>query len=246
MNQYLCIFVIFILFFFVYEDYKLGSQCKEPEVIEFLSTQPNKNILVVGAVHGDEPGPVKGIERFINTYSQLFQNANVYFIPKANVEGLEKNTRYLPCKSIGFPLIYDINRHFGKDKTNPIINKILEIGEKCNYVIDFHEGYGFHLENPNSTIGSTIIPNENDEAKSLAHEVVDELNPKLGLEGNKRFAYYDKSNIKHTLRWYYNNTDKKYLLVELTGKLDKQPLELRNNQAFIILEIIFRKLSIIQ
>ena len=109
-------------------------------------------------------------------------------------------------------------------------------GEKCDYVIDFHEVTV--LENPNNS--STIIPNEND-GKSLAHEV-DELNQ---FDCNKHLLT-DKSNIKHTLRWYYNNTDKKYLLVELTGKLDKQPLELRNNQAFIILEIIFRKLSIIQ
>ena len=79
---------------FVYKDYK-SLNVKNLRLLNFYLH--NKKIFLLGAVQGDEPGPVKGIERFINKYSQLFQNANVYFIQKGNVEGWKKYK--IPCKS---------------------------------------------------------------------------------------------------------------------------------------------------
>ncbi len=237
------IFIILLKFILYYENF-LISQCPLPKVITYRSGTPKINILVIGGVHGDEPGPTQAIDNFINDYSKQFKNANIYFIPRVNINGLERNWRYLPCKSSVIKP-YDINRNFGKDKNNKIINKILEIGSICDYIIDFHEAFGFYKETPNKTLGSTIIPNINKDAINFAHYIVDEVNKNLNLKGFKQFSFYNKTEVKHTHGWYYNYTDKKYILVEITGKLNKQPLQLRQEQSYEILKIIFKKLSII-
>ena len=137
-----------------------------------------------------------------------------------------------------------MNRQFGKNKPYKIIDTITKLVKQCDIIIDFHEGYDFHIQNPQS-IGSTIIPNKNKEAIKIGKQLVKDINNTI-KDKQKHFVFLQKLNISNSLRWYLQKyKQKQYLLIELTGIDDKQPLEIRVSQTKFFLIKIFKLKNII-
>jgi hypothetical protein len=109
------------------------------------------------------------------------------------------NSRYIPH-------IGDLNRKFptkinyDKCKLNPIIKKILNFIKEADFIIDFHEGWGYYKNN-NGSIGSTITPTNTELSNNIAEIVYNNLNKTI-IDTKKKFTilidddYKIKSNFK--------------------------------------------------
>ena len=206
-------------------------------------------VLIIGGVHGNEPAPAYGIEEFLKKYKSKI-HGNVTFLPRVNSEGILQNTRFLPCKST-LLINYDINRHFKyNEEVNEFQKNLIQIVDDHDFILDFHEAYDFHIKNSNS-VGSAFLPANNYQDIKKINFLQDlsiYLKKKIDmsiLDKNKKFSVItnDKYDIKNTLRDYCEKSNKLYILVEITGQEDKQPMELRKDQTKVILESFLRKLN---
>lgn len=138
--------------------------------------EPGPTVMVLGGVHGDEPAGALAADQIRHwpvTRGQLV------VVPRANVSALKKGTRRTPGveKSLG-----DLNRNFpraGKTeaprgpRAEALWNLITQV--KPDWVLDLHEGYHFHQQNPKS-VGSTVIHSGSPEARRAARLMVRAVN----------------------------------------------------------------------
>ena len=234
------LFLIFLFNYNIYNKNNFSNKCKQLNIIKFKFSNSPK-IVVISGVHGNEPGPILGIEKFINDNfinQKKVKRGNIIFIPRVNFEGIEKNTRNYPCVNNN----YDINRHFYDTIQNQPNKKILEIIKNSDFVLDLHEGYDFHLKNKKS-VGSTIIYVDfpNNYSKNIAKFIIIDLNNTIKTDFKKFVIMPEKErSVKNTLSYYCNIKNINYNLVEITGQNNKQPIELRNKQAYIIVNSLFK------
>ena len=213
------------------------NKCKDLNIIHFNMTNTPK-IVIIGGVHGNEYGPVYGIEKFIeNNFikNKNIKEGNIIFIPKVNDEGFEKS-RYYTCLDNK----YDINRHFNKENKNKNIQKILETIQNSDFVIDFHEGFDFHKIN-NTSIGSTIKYLNTPKSEKICNHLINNINKTI-IEINKKFTPIKEKDryIKNSLSDYCNLNNIDYNLIEITGQNNKQHLDIRIKQTIIILNSLFK------
>lgn len=252
----LLVFLILITYFFnknTKSNFSNSSMCPPIDIISIKKYNPyslyNK-ILVLGGVHGNECGPSFGIEEFYKQNNNKL-NGNITFIPRVNSEGIKINSRYLPCKSNSL-VKYDINRNFTTNETNEFQQKLINIVNEHDIILDFHEGYDFHRINSKS-IGSTIIPGNNYSNKKIffnvnkiSNELLKAINKTIEKKERKfTILTTDKFDIKNTLRDYCEKINKPYILIEITGQdSNLQSLESRKNQSKIILEQFLKELNV--
>nr|QFG74702.1 MAG: core-2/I-branching enzyme [Megaviridae environmental sample] len=228
---------------FQYENFLSKSNidyCNYLNITNFHKSDYPK-IVVIAGVHGDEYGPVYGVEKFIELYKDLFKVGNIYFIPRVNYIGIKQNVRNLPCKE-GY---YDINRNFYDSNNSYIEKTIMNLIKNSDFILDFHEGYDFHKKNNNS-VGSTILPVINEHSMNIAQLLVDNLNKKIKIS-SKKFTVLTEShfNIKNTLRDYCNTKNLNYNLVEITGQKNAQHIDIRIEQTINVLNSLFNYYSIL-
>ena len=66
------------------------------------------------------------------------------------------------------------------------------------------------------------------------------------IDNKKKFTFSAKhKEIEGTLYVYCKNANKNYLLVEITGQNNVQPIELRVNQVIFIINILLEKLGMV-
>jgi predicted deacylase len=143
--------------------------------------------------------------------------------------GLTSNSRNNPLGD------FDINRSC-PDKTylNTALTKIID---KADWVIDLHEGWGFHKLDRRS-VGSGVYAGNTEDAKALADRLIREINKHIS-DPIKQFVTFEIPSVKGSLRDYCNSKSKHYILVETSGINNIQPLSTRiNQQSFLISDII--------
>ena len=215
------------------------SECESFEIIYYKDGIKNKidennlpqiDLLFIAGVHGNEYGPTLGIEDYLKENGTKLKG-NLVFIPRVNISGIDKKVRYMDCLGEN----YNVNRHFKKN-TNKFQKRILNLVNKSNITLDFHEAYDFHIINKNS-IGSTIMVSNHNKLQKLGKILIDEINKTI-TDKNKKFIYLNNSkyDIKNSLLNYCKLNNKLYFLIEITGQNNKQPLELRKEQTRIILD----------
>ena len=161
-----------------------------------------------------------------------------------NSQGIIKNTRYLPCKT-NFLYKYDINRYYGKLSLNNIHNNIIKIISDADFILDFHEGYDYHIVNPNS-IGSTISTSKRSGITlNIANLIQKNLNKTIKNKKKHFLVRTYEENIKYSLRHYCQNNNLNYNLIEITGQNNIQPINLRIKQTINVLETVFKYYKII-
>jgi len=231
----LCILILIIIYIIFacktderYEGITMNT-INNIEVYSMYSGKSGPCIGLLGGVHGNEPAGTVFIEHLVNT-KYIPSEGSIIAIPRANPFGLQNKKRY----QNNHILTKDINRNFEKGGGIDMTSQaIITAFEHCDIVIDFHEGWGYHISNHNS-IGSSLEPSGS-LSKKIAINTVKLLNNDIHNPA-KKFVIRNNAScgIPNTLGCYMKEHGREYILVETTGQNNVQPLYLRVNQAYTI------------
>ncbi|WP_368029226.1 M99 family carboxypeptidase catalytic domain-containing protein [Arcobacter sp. s6] len=132
------------------------------ELFKKESNEKGNTLLIIGGIHGDEPGGYFA-PAFLEKYYEI-KSGNVWVIPDLNADSIMANNR---------GLYNDMNRKFSTiEKSDPdydTVTKVKEIilDKKVDLILNLHDGYGFYrnkyenaIFNPNAWGQATIIDQE--------------------------------------------------------------------------------------
>lgn len=236
--------------------YMINKICDSPDSLEYYiydSKNTGPTIAIIGGTHGNEPIgsiAIKNLIKKLNDKTIILERGKLILIPSVNYCALRLNIRMIP--GIG-----DMNRKYPKivgiNNTDcPITNKILNLIKDTDFILDFHEGWGFHHKTKRS-MGSTITPTNTNISNDISEIIYDNIN-KIIVDDYKKFKIFVNDNkylkdhnkysqlndIKGSLRYYANINHKNYVLIEITGQNNVQPLEVRKQQADLIINIVLQ------
>lgn len=207
-------------------------ELKSKEVIKvyFSKGQGNKNVLIIGGFHGEEPQGCLAINNFLKNFNPKikFKN-NAYFLPCFNPDGLKRNKR----KNINN---VDLNRNFptknwqkisyddefyggdtpaSEDETKFMVNLINEI--KPDLILTLHSPFAVvNYDGDASVIAQKISNLSNYPVMSdIGYSTPGSFGTYCGIERNIptiTLEYSDKENIESI----YDKSNKifNYLLME--------------------------------
>ena len=136
------IFIISISFFSLYADVQL---------IKKQNSGSKTTLLVIGGIHGDEPGGYFSAEILATHYK--INSKNLWIVPNLNQESIQKDSRGVNG---------DMNRKFSviknEDKDKKIVEEIKKIilEKNVSLVLNLHDGNGFYRK---ADKGSIFNPN---------------------------------------------------------------------------------------
>ncbi len=149
------------------------------------SGEPGPTVVLVGGVHGDEPAGAQAAEQIRHW---PLRKGRLVVIPRANRRALEAGTRFIPDAGRDSR---DLNRDFPKpgdagtatgELAAALWSCIAE--QKPDWVIDLHEGYGFHQQGSKS-VGSSIIDSNGAKADGMASTILAAINATIGHNDRK-------------------------------------------------------------
>jgi hypothetical protein len=158
------------------------------QLIKKENADSNTTLLVIGGIHGDEPGGFFSASVLASHYK--INSKNLWVIPNLNKKSIQRNRRGIHG---------DMNRKFAtlrkNDKDKKIIEEIKKIilTKKVSLVLNLHDGHGFYRKenkgnifNPNAWGQTCVIDqcnlNKNQPFGNLddiAKTVKDNMNKKL-------------------------------------------------------------------
>jgi hypothetical protein len=254
-KEIIIILIVILIIYHFYLTYNVCSGSDSIEIYEFQSENyktGDKTILIIGGTHGNEPAGYLAIKKFmqnLNLNRIKLNSCKLILIPQVNYCALKLGIRFIP--EIG-----DLNRKYpttsdGKSSNN-IIKQIQNKISEADFVLDFHEGWGFNRLNEDS-MGSTITPTNTKKSFDLARDLFSNINK--NLNGHNRFRilttnsdlvksnpdiYAAETDIKGSLRYYCNIINKDYILIETTGQNNIQPINVRVEQNLFIINHILK------
>jgi|GEM_PF-6301220 len=206
---------------------------KSPKTVPAISS-----VCFIAGVHGNEPAGTEMLMDLLKSdyfdQQSMKCQVNIRVIPAVNKWGLEYGQRYQP--DLAYP---DINRNFQGEGLEPTSAKIIELTQNYDLVVDFHEGWGFHLINPTS-VGSTVLPGRTPQSLTIANLAMNHINKNI-CDPRKKFIVMKNNSceIPKTLSCYREQQKKHYVLVETSGQNDIQPLETRKSQVLSVIQMTF-------
>ena len=256
MKLFLFLFLI-ILFLILFYNYLVKICNTSFDYFIFKSQDFNeltdKTIMIISGTHGNEPAGYYSISNLIKQIKSeklKLQKCKLILIPALNYCALKLNIRSLP-------IFGDFNRKYPSNindiTCNKITKKIIEFANSSDFILDFHEGWGYHRKNSNS-IGSTLTATNTELSKNLSFLIVQELNKTIKNEYKKfkvltndenkiienPYIYGKNEHIKGTLIYYETIMNKDYILVETTGQNNIQPLPIRIKQINFIINYVLK------
>lgn len=150
-------------------------------------TNPNQHtLLIVGGIHGDEPGGYFA-PAILEKYYKI-KSGNLWIIPNLNVDSIMANNR---------GIYGDMNRKFNvidkNDNDLLTINRIKEIilEKRVDLILNLHDGFGFYRDiyedanfNPSAWGQATIIDQEKiDDKFGNLDEIANQVNKSVNNEG---------------------------------------------------------------
>jgi hypothetical protein len=186
-------FIVFLPFFCLFASNSEFSLFKK-------DTDPTQHtLLIIGGIHGDEPGGYFA-PAFLERYYKI-KSGNLWIIPNLNVDSIMANNR---------GIYGDMNRKFNsidkKDEDYITVNKIKELilEKNVHLILNLHDGYGFYrnkyenaIFNPNSWGQATIIDQERiDDKFGNLDEIANKVNTSLNNEG--LFKDFHSFGVKNT------------------------------------------------
>lgn len=202
-------------------------------------------ICFIAGAHGNEPAGVYSLMTLIkNGYFKKYNDQNnlhIRVIPVTNIWGINHNTRYQ------FNLLNpDINRNFNVStmKGNDIVSQnVIDLIKDYDIIVDFHEGWGFHLIN-NESVGSTISPGNTSLSIELANKSISKINENINDPYKKFITLINKScTIKGTLSCFCKMCNRHYLLVETSGQNNIQKMSVRQNQIVTVIDTVLNNIN---
>lgn len=196
------------------------------------SGRPGPNVLVIAGTHGNEPAGRVAVQKWLDSCPTV-KSGRVFVIPNVNKSGNFLGIRHM-LQSPGAP---DLNRNYTAHGKDPVSRQVIDLIRryKIEYILDFHEGWGYH-KMEEASVGSTLAPTT-PEMRRLAKHIIAHLNKRFVKDDEKHFMINGKRDDKHTLRNYAYRNGVNYILVETTGQNDVQPLSVRCEQVREILDL---------
>ena len=171
------------------------------ELFKKESNEKGNTLLIIGGIHGDEPGGYFA-PAFLEKYYEI-KSGNVWVIPDLNADSIMANNR---------GIYDDMNRKFNSiDKNDPDFDTVTKIKEiildkKVDLILNLHDGYGFYrnkyenaIFNPNAWGQATIIDQEKinglDKFGNL-DEIASQVNDSLNKDN--LFKDYHSFGVKNT------------------------------------------------
>lgn len=152
--------------------------------------EPGPVVLVLGGVHGDEPGGWLAAERVLN---MEFARGSLLVVPRANRQAILVGQR--TTEALG-----DLNRLYPGDPEGlPMARMAFEITQlvrefRVDVVLDLHESWAFYEDRPENPangrafLGQTIIAYPNEVGPPLAQAIIDAVNGRI-LYPRERLFY---------------------------------------------------------
>ena len=150
------VFVFFLLFV------NLFAANKEFSLYKKDASQKSNTLLIIGGIHGDEPGGYFAPAFFEKHYK--IKKGSVWTVPSVNIDSMVANAR---------GIYKDMNRKFSKidkkDEDYANIQKIKKLitDKKVDLILNLHDGHGFYRKdyenaifNPKAWGQATIIDQE--------------------------------------------------------------------------------------
>jgi predicted deacylase len=205
---------------------------------------PGPTVLIVGSTHGNEPAGTVTIENIISKKNFNLKRGKLLLVPRPNKLGYLFNMRYMPHRIINCDLNRNYPKEVGELPKEPISSKICQLADKSDFIIDLHEGWGFHRIQSNS-LGSGIYPGDTHNSISLSYHIAKQINTEIN-DPNKKFVVGLNSHPELTsLRSYCNMIYHDYILIETTGQKDIQPIQIRTNQMLTLIDCVLFRLKMI-
>jgi len=220
-------------------------------------------LCLVAGTHGNEPAGtifLRALAARLLTNPDIIKKGRLRIIPAINQWGLDRNIRY-NSDYFGVTPKSDINRNYTVDGgTEEISENVVRLIDGATLVIDFHEGWGYHLCQSQS-VGSTLTPTDYFPAPVIADVAVSTINslpdehglndisPRDGYRQPecKRFTAIrgQSCKIPTTLACYMQKNELPYILVETTGQNSIQPMSIRTAQIETIIKTAMMSLGMI-
>jgi len=191
------------------------------------SAAAGPTVMIVGGVHGDEPAGAAAADQI--RYWPIVRG-KIIVLPKANVLALAAHKRLTPGEKES---LANLNRSFSKaDELVPPRGRLAEDiwkllqEQKPDWLVDLHEGGGFHQLNSQS-VGSSILGCYTPEVKKAAPVLLQAVNATIDDE-KKRFMVLRQPVDTSLARAAGTHLNINTMIVETTIK--DQPLSLRTRQ----------------
>ncbi len=261
MNLFLLFFIVFQIYFFIklykQKKYKLlityilfsilfyfvtflyFNYCSNPDIYVYSSDKDGPTVLVISGSHGNECGPSAGLDDIKEIFDQdiiKLKQGKLILIPTLNKCGRQLNIRHQPQELLTLNITKaDVNRNYGKTPNEeghcPISKKVQHFIKDADYILDFHEGWGFNKLNPTS-MGQTFYPGKINGSKQISSKLKEAVNKVINSDDD--FRYYDVvegwAEIPGSLRQYANINGVKYVLTEIAGQGKNQTLDEKKDQ----------------
>ena len=211
--------------------YLYGTQ--SVQLIKKENSDSNTTLLVIGGIHGDEPGGYFAAS-ILSTHYKITSN-NLWVVPNLNKKSIQADRRGING---------DMNRKFSiikkNDNDRKIIKEIKEIilSKNVSLVLNLHDGHGFYRKENNSRIfnpnawGQTCVIdqcnlNENQPFSNLndiASKVKENINKKL-LQEHHNFSVkntktkFDDEAMQHSLTYFSVTNNKPAFAIESSKNL---------------------------
>jgi predicted deacylase len=227
-NKILIAVIITLILVLIYYSLSL-VECHDeftlPQVYNFKSADSPKIVILSGS-HGNEPGPGTYLE---NLDVKNWIPGDYYIVPYVNIDAIMRNERTVNN--------IDINRSW-PNGTN--INKfLLPLIKQADLVVDFHEGWGFHECNFTS-LGQTLYTNTPQILGDCLKHIAFELKKFTENDLCTKWTILDSLPvIRGTLDELCHKEEIPYILVEIAGQNDIQPLHTRAAITSFILYKLF-------
>jgi hypothetical protein len=230
------------------------------EYYDFTAPSDEKGpyLCLIAGTHGNEPAGtifLRFLAQKLIQNPQILKKGRLRIIPAINQWGLDRNVRY-NGDYFGIASKSDINRNYTENGgTEDISQDVINLIQDASLVIDFHEGWGYHLCQPES-VGSTLTPTDYYPALNISDLAVFNINSQPSehgiLEGDRspRCKIFSairgqSCKIPSTLACHMQKNKKAYILVETTGQNDIQKLSIRTKQIETIVKTAMQNLGII-
>ena len=203
------------------------------QLIKKENKDSNTTLLVIGGIHGNEPGGYFSASILATNYT--IKSKNLWIIPNLNKASILANRRGIHG---------DMNRKFAvmkkNDKDKQIVNDVKKIilSKKVSLVLNLHDGHGFYREKNEGSIynprawGQTCVIDqcnlEQDQEfghlNTIAVTVKDTINKKLLLKHhsfnvkNTKTKYFDEA-MQNSLTYFAVTHDKPAFAIETSKNL---------------------------
>lgn len=185
-------------------DVYLENTDHELHVYKIFGRKPGNTILIIGGIHGNEPGGYLAASHYTDV---TLKQGNLFIVPRANLSSILQNERGHSG---------DYNRKFASELDtdkydDKIISLLKELMEESDCVLNLHDGSGFYREtwideyNNPFRFGQSVIADcarytipgsrHTLDLENIARAVVEEVNVDIPDERYKfRFANHDSVN----------------------------------------------------